>query len=534
MLKRCILSPCRWPLPSPPTSIAALLTDIREALRLPPPVSHLALSLQGFELLHSSPTSLLKDGEQLRLDPVAWSRKQPSAPPALPAPSAPEAAPNAQNGESPGAFASTPPDKTLHPQVMASEKRPSRSARRKAAKRRYKRMGGAPALGPPKKPRTEKLEAAMAVVGGGSGRQPAVAVERGAQAKAASDVSTESDTSGSSSSSSESSSSSSDESSESAVTTSSEDASSQQGAHPNGHTSTHPTRSPHHQLQAQLTEEAFAALDPCPDLPAVGQAMAYKLLEIGADYAPRVSEIRMGQVTAVEPQARTLTLEPYPHASVHPLAHQRVAWPLAEVAYGEEEESREPPPTNYDDTGVLTADRASFVELRYVAAGDRLAHDHHKVAGATVLPEGADTGALDVVHGVAPLIEPLEPPKYSPLGPPPRPSAVASLAPSTWADLAAQLQRRRAELSTPTPPRAQQQEEPEEANHHTTNGPALEEAGKVPNGNSEPDPAGAASGGKQAKPSSSRGRGRGRGNGRRAMQSALGPMLRMLRSNSQL
>lgn len=92
-------------------------------------------------------------------------------------------------------------------------------------------------------------------------------------------------------------------------------------------------------VQQQQQQAPSAAPEPMPDVafgvlpgvpggvPAVGDVVAYKLLEIGPNLAPQVSEVRLGHVASVA--GRTLTLEPRPDPAVHPLAYQRG---LAEAA----------------------------------------------------------------------------------------------------------------------------------------------------------------------------------------------------------
>ncbi|KXZ50140.1 hypothetical protein GPECTOR_17g776 [Gonium pectorale] len=53
---------------------------------------------------------------------------------------------------------------------------------------------------------------------------------------------------------------------------------------------------------------------------AVGDVLAYKLLEVGADMCPRVSPWRQGRVAAWDAGARSLVLRPHPNPRIHPLA----------------------------------------------------------------------------------------------------------------------------------------------------------------------------------------------------------------------
>lgn len=137
-------------------------------------------------------------------------------------------------------------------------------------------------------------------------------------------------------------------------------------------------------------------------------------------------------------------IEPHPDPSIHPLQ------PINANEYNrylkenlEEEEEREPPPSCYDETGVLTAELASFSEFKYFDS----------------VSEVAGTGArreVDVQKEVAAL--PLGPTEYSRLGPPRIAAAVGASGatppvpvvrdPEVLASLVEQLQQRRAEIAS--------------------------------------------------------------------------------------
>ena len=181
----------------------------------------------------------------------------------------------------------------------------------------------------------------------------------------------------------------------------------QQGQHQR-----HPAPQQQHAQQARqaraappepMGEAAFAALPAVAGLPAVGEVLAYRLLEVGPDLTPAVSEVRCGRwapgmrrvgvgaegevpcslgcavwlllvrccwlhralvcvplaqactlpprccrcrVTAVDAGEQAVTLAPHPDPAVHPLTYQRAlraARRQAEAA-GEEVEEGEPGP----------------------------------------------------------------------------------------------------------------------------------------------------------------------------------------------
>lgn len=72
-----------------------------------------------------------------------------------------------------------------------------------------------------------------------------------------------------------------------------------------------------------LSEAAFSALPQLQGLPCVGDVLAYRLLEIGVDRLPGVSEPRCGRVVGVDGGSGAVTLEPHPDPRTHPLAGRR-------------------------------------------------------------------------------------------------------------------------------------------------------------------------------------------------------------------
>lgn len=397
------------------------------------PADSVQVSLGGFAVLPTSSTGVLRDGDLLQLERRAPRRKRAR-----------------EEGEDEGRAQEKRAKAEVVPQ---SEKGPSRSARRKAAKRRFRRQGNA-ATGIKSHPLPELLKTSA------KNKPPPP-----------------SSSSDKSSSSSESTSTSDDDSSSTSSSSSDEEEAEQQ----------HDQNSPP-PAAVTLTEDQFAVLQPCGAgaAPAVGRVVAYKLLEIGEDFAPRVSvvvqrilllrtqsygcpspctqisEPRAGKVTGVD--GDQLTLEPYPDPAVHPLQHIRDQYSLEEGE--EEEEEGEEPPSAYDESGELTAELASFAEMRYFDGGG------------------------------APL-EPLGPTTYARQGPPVVPKAAAATT-TALASLMEQLQRRRAEL-------------------------AAEEQQAVPQ-NPQPQ--------RDAAPAAGRGRRLPRRGG--VFHTALGPMLNMLRGSDNL
>jgi hypothetical protein len=191
-------------------------------------------------------------------------------------------------------------------------------------------------------------------------------------------------------------------------------------------------------------------------------------------------------------------IEPYPDPSIHPLKTMGSGKSYRNLEEGleEEEEEREPPPSCYDQNGILTAELASFSEFKYY--------------------DGVGTHKeVEVQEEVAAL--PLGPTNYSRLGPPSRIAASAATVgasgitppvpvvrdPEVLASLVDQLQQRRARLSSAKElPKTDQQVAPN-------------------------DSAGIAA---VAYRSNSKQKIKNRG----ALQSAVGPMLRILRNSENL
>lgn len=319
--------------------------------------------------------------------------------------------------------------------------------------------------------------------------------------------------------------------------------------------------------QPALDEAAFGQLPPLEGEPCVGDVLAYRLLEIGAGLQPSVSEARCGRVTEVAPPA--ITLAPHPDAAVHPLSYQRAlrralrlqaaAAAGDEEAEAEEDSDDEVFGSQYDEEGLLTAELASFVELRMLqpASGQRnkqttpaqpapaaaaAATTVQKAAVAAPEPAARLTAApVTTTNGGSTAGEGLGPSSYSQLGPP-RPASRGDViaAEGGWASLYEQLRQRRAQLVGQSGEAAQQQ------------GAATADAGtpkalpQQPNGSaakavrSAPPAAGREHINSNRATATSGGRGPGsltpgatrpRAGVRRT---ALGPMLRMLRASSEL
>ncbi|EFN59247.1 hypothetical protein CHLNCDRAFT_138244 [Chlorella variabilis] len=96
-----------------------------------------------------------------------------------------------------------------------------------------------------------------------------------------------------------------------------------------------------------MSEAAFGQLPLLDRAPHVGDVLAYRLLEIGADLQPSVSEVRFGRVIGADTATKAILLQPHPDAAVHPLTYRRakaLALRQAEaeaIDLGSEEEEEE-------------------------------------------------------------------------------------------------------------------------------------------------------------------------------------------------
>ncbi|KAI3423798.1 hypothetical protein D9Q98_009635 [Chlorella vulgaris] len=315
-----------------------------------------------------------------------------------------------------------------------------------------------------------------------------------------------------------------------------------------------------------MTEAAFGRLQPLPGMPCLGDVLAYKLLEIGADFQPAVSEVRCGRVAGLDAAAQVVTLEPHPDPQAHPLSFRRaqaLAWRREEAGWGEaeveeEDEDLDGPGNQYDEAGMLTAELSSFVELRMLRQAAPLggsgrsraikatataglpaaaqAQGADSSAAAEAMPAGgSNNGAVGGGPGVQAQaqaasvdLEDLGPSSYSQLGPP-RAAATRGdvIEPEGgWAALYAQLRERRTQLAyggaAPTPPAAtRKQAAAASAAAGTQSAPPAARSRE----------GGSAGTGVAGRGSLTPGATRPRAGVR---STALGPMLRMLRDNQEL
>ncbi|KAK9863377.1 hypothetical protein WJX84_002362 [Apatococcus fuscideae] len=116
----------------------------------------------------------------------------------------------------------------------------------------------------------------------------------------------------------------------------------------------------------QITD--FEALPRLQRHPMYGDVLAYRLLEIAANFTPQVAEWRLGSVNSWNVKTQATVLYPWPNVNVHPV--KGAAGPSAgnDVMEEDQSEEEEGPPSAYDEQGVLTAEAAAFSDLRLAQA----------------------------------------------------------------------------------------------------------------------------------------------------------------------
>lgn len=190
----------------------------------------------------------------------------------------------------------------------------------------------------------------------------------------------------------------------------------------------------------------YSELPPASGNVAVGDVLAYRLLEIGLDMCPKVSAWRHGRVESWDAGSHTLTLAPHPDPSVHPLLDVLQAYRAMQeddAGLGDAEPGGLPFDTPYGASGELTLAVDAFTELRVLQSAVQQ-HGPATVvrakglgpAGPSVLP--SRTGAVNSQPSAPGC--PLALPAASTSG-----AVVPAVGP--WSEVASQLRRRREELA---------------------------------------------------------------------------------------
>ena len=242
------------------------------------------VTLSGFSVLLNSSTDVLRDGDLLEIDLKKQNKNKRKQPP-LEGTATAAASPARKKAATADKIQETPAPDNGIVSVPLSGAGPSRSARRKAAKRLRKRQGFAvlPLLGrrhPQQQaaPTGRFKKTAFAAVEQDKLEDPQKKIYYSSLSSSSSEEeSTEKDEEKNTPSSSSTTSTTSSDTSSASSSSSSSDEEEKNGNH---------TKSTL-QIQAKLNR-LFPILPLCNGMPAVGRVVAYKLLEIGEDFAPRV------------------------------------------------------------------------------------------------------------------------------------------------------------------------------------------------------------------------------------------------------
>ncbi|CAK0787640.1 hypothetical protein CVIRNUC_010862 [Coccomyxa viridis] len=99
--------------------------------------------------------------------------------------------------------------------------------------------------------------------------------------------------------------------------------------------------------------------------PLEGDIIAYRLLHIGADWSPQVSEWREGRVVSLDTAEQSITVEPWGADAKSRHQNGQAGYEDGNMQHEDEEEEEEPP-TEYDEDGVLRTSLHSFSDVRII------------------------------------------------------------------------------------------------------------------------------------------------------------------------
>ncbi|CAD7703212.1 unnamed protein product [Ostreobium quekettii] len=148
----------------------------------------------------------------------------------------------------------------------------------------------------------------------------------------------------------------------------------------------------------QRTTDTLPVLD---REPAIGDVVAYRILEVGQDWQPRVSAFRRGKVTSYDAEQGWTVLSPWPDVSIHPDPNVQEQHDKLQACGSSDADNEDdgpgllPPQSEYADDGTLTRKRLDFVEIRLVEASKALASGQyaaHSGNGPPVQRSSQDPG----------------------------------------------------------------------------------------------------------------------------------------------
>lgn len=204
-----------------------------------------------------------------------------------------------------------------------------------------------------------------------------------------------------------------------------------------------------------VTDAEYAALPLVEGPLQPGALVGYKLLEIGPDWAPQVSEWRQGEVDSTDASG-TVVIKPLQGQALQVQASK-------EEDEEEEEEEEEGPPSSYDEEGVLTTELSSLSDLRLIKASPLATAPQpssvtglHLTSTETIMPPVIEAAAGDVaavpgtadVRGTGAVPAAAAKEGFVDIGQSSMHQANSSLVPNVgaWAELSHQIAHKKAEL----------------------------------------------------------------------------------------
>ncbi|XP_062110450.1 coilin isoform X2 [Humulus lupulus] len=100
----------------------------------------------------------------------------------------------------------------------------------------------------------------------------------------------------------------------------------------------------------------FDKLKPCSTLPQIGDTVAYRLVELSASWTPELSSFRVGKVSNCDSKSDKITLKQVPE---YPIVFEE-----------RDEESEQPNVSLYAEDGSLEIDYCSLADVRIIKYGD--------------------------------------------------------------------------------------------------------------------------------------------------------------------
>ncbi|WOG88720.1 hypothetical protein DCAR_0207955 [Daucus carota subsp. sativus] len=138
----------------------------------------------------------------------------------------------------------------------------------------------------------------------------------------------------------------------------------------------------------------FEKLHPLPNLPKVGDVIAYRILELSSTWTPEVSSFRVGSVLWYKPESKTVMLTQVPE------------YPVIREKLNEDASAPQPDNSIYNEDGSLQVDFSSLIDVRIVKHGDSdclkpVAADHSNGDSFKVISDEVSNSAPTNTDGVS-------------------------------------------------------------------------------------------------------------------------------------